>query len=100
MDFCFPGTGCQGNIAPPAECALQWHGKLFPFLRSLELTVYLGHYAFEAYLGTQYENLTEAVEAYKDLLPGASPSLILPPEMRSGSRNTRGLNRKCFPRLR
>ena len=85
MGFCVPGTRRQGDIAPPAECVPQWHGKLFPFLRSLKLTGYLGHYAFEA---------------YKDLLPGASPSLILPPERRSGSRNTRGLNRECFPRLR
>jgi uracil-DNA glycosylase len=75
MGFCFPGTGREGDIAPRAECAPQWHGKLFPPLRSLKLTVYLGHYAFDAHLGTQYENLTEAVEAYKDLLPS---SIALP----------------------
>jgi uracil-DNA glycosylase len=34
----------------------------------LKLTVYLGRYAFDAHLGIRYKNLTEAVEAYKDLL--------------------------------
>ncbi len=75
MGFCFPGTGRQGDIAPRAECALQWHGKLFPQLPSLKLTIYLGHYAFDAHLGTRYENLAEAVEAYQGLLPNA---IVLP----------------------
>ena len=75
MGFCFPGTRRQGDIASRAECAPQWHGKLFPLLRSLKLTVYLGHYAFEAHLGTRYENLTKAVKAYQDLLPD---SIALP----------------------
>jgi uracil-DNA glycosylase len=75
MGFCFPGTGRQGDLAPRAECAPLWHGKLFRLLRSLELTIYLGHYAFEKHLGATYETLTEAVEAYKDLLPD---SIVLP----------------------
>jgi uracil-DNA glycosylase len=75
MGFCFPGTGRQGDFPPRTECAPQWHGKLFPLLRSLELTVYLGHYAFDAHLGSRYDNLTEAVHAYEDLLPNA---IVLP----------------------
>ena len=75
MGFCFPGTGRQGDIAPRAECAPQWHGKLFPLLRSLKLTIYLGHYAFDAHLGSRYKNLTEGVEAYQELLPSA---VVLP----------------------
>ena len=46
-----------------------WHGKVFPLLRSLKLTVYLGHYAFEELLGARYATLTEAEKAYQDLLP-------------------------------
>jgi uracil-DNA glycosylase len=41
----------------------------------LKLTIYLGHYAFEAHLGIRYENLTEGVAAYKELLPD---SIVLP----------------------
>jgi uracil-DNA glycosylase len=62
MGFCFPGTGCHGDLSPRAECAPLWHGKLFPLLRSLKLAVYLGRYAFEEHVGTRYENLTEAVK--------------------------------------
>jgi uracil-DNA glycosylase len=69
MGFCFPGTGRQGDLAPRVECAPLWHGTLFPLLRSLKLTIYLGRYAFEKHVGFQYKNLTEAVHAYEDLLP-------------------------------
>lgn len=69
MGFCFPGTGHQGDRAPRAECAPLWHGKLFPLLRSLKLTVYLGRYAFDAHFGSRYKNLTDAIKAYEDLLP-------------------------------
>jgi len=50
MGFCFPGTESHGDIAPRAECAPQWHGRLFPLLRSLKLTIYLGHYALKRIL--------------------------------------------------
>lgn len=71
MAFCYPGSGKQGDLAPRKECAPLWHPQLLPLLRETRLTIYLGRYAVERYLGERYGSLTLAVEAYEELMPGA-----------------------------
>jgi uracil-DNA glycosylase family 4 len=69
MGFCYPGKGERGDLAPRAECAPLWHQKLFQSIRSVKLTIYLGRYAFEHYLGDSYDSLTLAAKDFKKLLP-------------------------------
>lgn len=69
MGLCFPGTGKGGDVAPRPECAPLWHPKILPRLTRVELTVYVGRYPFERYLGDVGENVTEGVRAFKSLLP-------------------------------
>ncbi len=69
MGFCFPGKGKGGDMAPRPECAPLWHPKILPLLKKVELTVYIGRFPFERYLGEVAENLTEGVQAYNMLLP-------------------------------
>jgi uracil-DNA glycosylase len=69
MSFCFPGYK-NGADAPPIKiCAPTWHHK---FLQntSPEIIIYIGRYAQQAYL-KQYQNLTEAIADYHNLLPKA-----------------------------
>lgn len=75
MGFCYPGKGEQGDLAPRPECAPLWHEKLLPSVKSVKLTVYLGRYAFEQYLGNSYEGLTDAAQDFKRLLPA---QIVLP----------------------
>src|SRR5215470_20115166 len=56
--FCYPGsTGRGGDQPPRPECAPLWHPRILPLFKKVELTIYLGRYAFESKLHNQYENL-------------------------------------------
>lgn len=69
MGFCFPGTGKGGDMAPRPECAPLWHPRLLAQLPRVNLTVYIGRYAYERYLPELAPTLTEAVRASRRLLP-------------------------------
>lgn len=82
MGFCYPGAGKQGDLPPRKECAPLWHPQVLPLLNETQLTIYLGRYAAERYLGSRYGSLTAAVEACEELLPA---SVALPhPSPRNG----------------
>lgn len=69
MGFCHPGKAKGGDMAPRLECAPLWHPQLLPKLTKLELTIYIGRYPFDRYLGEAFESLTEGVRAARKLLP-------------------------------
>jgi uracil-DNA glycosylase len=69
MGFCYPGTGKQGDLPPRPECAPQWHPRLLPLMKRVQLTIYLGRYAWERHLGNEYAGLTEAAADFGKLLP-------------------------------
>jgi len=78
MGFCFPGTGKSGDMAPRLECAPLWHDRMLESLKSVELRVYIGKYAIDAYLnrdGKRFGSVTDAVRAWDALLPG---EIVLP----------------------
>ena len=80
--FCYPGSGASGDLPPRPECAPLWHPRILPLLKRLQLTIYLGSFAFEANLGGRYRNLSEAAEDFRALLP---ESIVLPhPSPRNG----------------
>ena len=80
--FCYPGSGASGDLPPRPECAPLWHPRILPLLKRLQLTIYLGSFAFEANLGGRYRNLSEAAEDFRALLP---ERIVLPhPSPRNG----------------
>lgn len=80
--FCYPGSSSKSDLPPRPECAPLWQGKILPLLTKKKLTIYIGSFAFTAALGARFKDLSEAVEAFEDLLPNA---LVLPhPSPRNG----------------
>jgi uracil-DNA glycosylase len=77
MGFCYPGKGKSGDLPPRPECAPQWHGELLEQLPNLRLTLLIGQYAQQYYLGDlRKRTLTETVRAWKEYQP--KKLLVLP----------------------
>ena len=74
MGFCFPGSGKSGDLPPRPEGAPLWHPRLLEGMKHIRLTLLIGAFAQERYLGTQAkENLTETVRRFRDYLPNRLP---------------------------
>jgi uracil-DNA glycosylase len=70
MGFCYPGTGSNGDLPPRPECARLWHSKLLQKIKNAQLTLLIGQYAQNYYLGNAAKNnLTETVRNGKHYLP-------------------------------
>ena len=70
MGFCYPGRGKSGDLPPRKECAPLWHKSLFDNMPKLELTLLIGKYAQDYYLGkSSKRNLTATVKYFKEYLP-------------------------------
>lgn len=68
--FCYPGKGKSGDLPPRPECAPLWHPPLRAALPEVKLTLLVGSYAQEYYLGgRRKETLTETVQAFREYLP-------------------------------
>jgi uracil-DNA glycosylase len=68
--FCYPGKGKSGDLPPPPICAQTWHDKLMKLMPDIELTLLIGMYAQQHYLGKhKKKSLTETVKAYQEYLP-------------------------------
>ena len=73
MGFCYPGKGKSGDLPPRPECAAQWHDKLLAEMPAIELTLLIGKYAQNHYLGSHRQTLAETVSHWQDHLPGLFP---------------------------
>lgn len=74
MGFCYPGKGKTGDLPPRKECAPQWHNLLLSNMTQIKLTLLIGQYAQNYYLGERMKiNLTETVSAYEEYLPEYLP---------------------------
>lgn len=74
MGFCYPGKGKSGDLPPRPECHEAWHERVMSSLKSVELTLLIGKYAQEAYLGENTKgNLTETVKSFEQYLPDLIP---------------------------
>ncbi len=70
MGFCYPGKGSQVDLPPRKECAPQWHQMVTEKCQEIKLTILLGKYAHQYYLGNKVaKNLTQTVESYQQYLP-------------------------------
>ena len=83
MGFCFPGTGKSGDLPPRPECAPQWHTQIFDHLEEVRLTLLIGLYAQNYYLGERKKStLTETVRNFEAYLPEFLP--LVHPSPRNG----------------
>ncbi len=72
--FCYPGKGKSGDMPPRPECAPLWHPPLRAALPKVELTLLVGSYAQEHYLGKRRKgSLSDTVEAFPEYLPAFFP---------------------------
>lgn len=76
MGFCYPGRNARGGDLPPRpECAPLWHDPLHAHLTKLELTVLVGQYAQQHYLGDRAQaSLAATVEHWRDFGPRFLPT--------------------------
>ena len=73
MGFCYPGKGKSGDLPPRPECAAHWHDKLLAEMPAIELTILIGKYAQNHYLGSRGQTLAETVSRWRDHPPGLFP---------------------------
>lgn len=83
MGFCYPGKGRSGDLPPRPECAPAWHDRLLAAMPHVRLTILIGKYAQQRYLGKHAGiNLTETVRNFHTYLPGYLP--LVHPSPRNG----------------
>lgn len=75
VGFCYPGVDAKGGDKPPMKvCAPTWHPRIRPLLTRVELTLLVGSYAQDYYLGKRRRgSMTETIAAWRDYLPGFLP---------------------------
>lgn len=73
MDFYYPGKGKSGDLPPRKDFAPKWHPLIMKQLPQIELTLLIGKYAQDYYLGESHRTLTERVENAADYLPTYFP---------------------------
>ena len=74
MGFCYPGKGKSGDLPPRPECAQHWHAQLLAHLPRVQLTLLVGKYAQDYFLGDRAKaTLTDTVAAWETYLPDYMP---------------------------
>lgn len=73
MGFCYPGKGKSGDMPPRQECAAHWHSQLLAAMPAIELTLLVGKYAQNHYLGSKRQSLADTVLHWADHAPGFFP---------------------------
>ncbi len=74
MGFCYPGRGASGDLPPRPECRETWHPKLLPLLPNVALTLAVGQYAQQYFLGERRKKtLTDTVAAWREYAPAVFP---------------------------
>lgn len=69
MGFCYPGKGKSGDLPPRPECAPLWHEPLLDAMPGIRLTLVVGAYAQDRYLGERaHPTLTETVHDFEAFL--------------------------------
>ena len=72
MDFYYPGKAATGDLPPRPGFAPTWHPRLIQEMPHISLTLIIGSYAQQHYLGGK-TTLTERVRSFRDYLPERFP---------------------------
>ncbi len=100
MAFCYPGKRKSGDLPPPPVCSEQWHAKLLAHMPNIEMTVLVGSYAQNYYLGKTTETLTERVKRWQDFAPRYWPTPHPSPRNTLWLRRNPWFEEKAVPALR
>ena len=74
MDFYFPGSKERGDVPPRKGFAEKWHPLILKNMPNIQLTILIGQYSQELYLGAKRKKtLTETVRTYYEYLPEFLP---------------------------
>ena len=73
MGFCYPGKAKSGDAPPRPECAPLWHDRIVEALPDVKLTLLIGRYAHQRYLGGSTKSVSEAVRSFREYLPNQLP---------------------------
>ena len=70
MGLCYPGKVEKGGDKPPRpECAPAWHDKVLGELSNIKLTLLVGSYAQNYYLGkSRHKTMTETIRHWAEYL--------------------------------
>ncbi|MDB5728773.1 MAG: uracil-DNA glycosylase family protein [Noviherbaspirillum sp.] len=99
--FCYPGKGKSGDLPPPPECAPLWHPRLLQGMPRVGLTLLIGRYAQQAFLGKRCKaTLTDTVAAFEEYLPRYFPLPHPSPLNRSWWKNNPWFESRVLPILR
>ena len=76
MGFCYPGCNDRGGDNPPRpECAPEWHPRVLALVPEVKLTLLVGAYAQNYYLGKEAQKtMTATVQAWRNHLPRFLPT--------------------------
>lgn len=99
--LCYPGTGGSGDLPPRPECAPHWHPQLRAMLPKIRLTLLVGAYAQDYYLGSRRKKtLAETVHARAEYLPDLFPLPHPSPRNRLWMKRNPWFERDVLPQLR
>ncbi len=84
MGFCYPGKAglgkagagkaSSGDAPPRPECRATWHPQLLPLLNNVRLTLLIGQYSQDYFLGKRRKSsLTETVAGWREYMPEHLP---------------------------
>jgi len=79
MGFCYPGRSKAGDNPPRPECAPLWHDRIRATLPDIRLTLLIGAYAQNRYLGDQRKaTLTDTVRSWRGYINSGYLPLVHP----------------------
>ena len=100
MGFCYPGKGSSGDLPPRPECAPQWHIQLIKQMKNIELTILIGQYSQQYYLGDKLKpTLTETVQSFNEYLPKYLPLVHPSPRNRIWQKKNPWFEKEVVPCL-
>jgi uracil-DNA glycosylase len=75
MGFCYPGKDAKGGDLPPRpECAPLWHERILAEMTGVTLTLLVGSYAIDYYIGRSAKrSMAATVATWRDHLPRFLP---------------------------
>ena len=101
MGFCYPGRGNGGDKPPRRECAQLWLDSLLEKLPKIQVTLLIGQYAQQHFLGSQRKpSLTETVRAWKEYAPAFVPLPHPSPRNQPWFQRHRWFESEVLPMLR
>ncbi len=101
MGLCYPGRGRSGDLPPRPECAPHWHPRLLGALPNLQLTLLVGRYAQDRYLGLRTDSVTARVKRFRSFLRHRQAPLPHPsPRNRLWLRERPWFEAEIIPELR